>query len=142
MTAPVPMLLPERPHARRALLVTLKLAHTLAFLVIAASDLLVFADGFRGRPRARTLAAASIVTVESAVFAANGFVCPATPLSKRLGAPVDSGTDMYVPGWLGRNLTLIAGTIFAAGLLLNALAMGPAHGAPPTGGAEAREEGD
>ena len=81
---------------RRLLLVLIKSVHTAAFLVIAGSILVVFADGARSRPRRRTGVAAAIALGECAVFAANGFVCPLTPLAERYGAERGS-VDGHLP---------------------------------------------
>jgi hypothetical protein len=108
---------------QRLLLVLIKGIHTVAFLVIAGSILVVFADGARGRPTRRTGVAAAIALGECAVFAANGFVCPLTPLAERYGAARGSVTDIFLPGVIARNLTWIATPILVAGLVLNARAL-------------------
>lgn len=104
----------------RLLLVTIKAVHTVAFAGIAGSILVVFADGIRGRPRRRTAVASGIALAECAVFAANGFVCPLTPLAERYGAKRGSVTDIFLPDVIARNLTWIATPILVVGLLLNA----------------------
>ena len=106
----------------RLLLFTIKAVHTVAFLVIASSILVVFFDGVRGRPRRRARAAAGIALIECGVFAANGFVCPLTPLAERYGAKRGSVTDIFLPDVIARNLTWIATPILVAGLGLNARA--------------------
>ena len=105
---------------RRLVLFVVKGVHTAAFAVIAGSILLVFADGVRASPSRRTAAAAAIALGECAVFAANGFVCPLTPLAERYGADRGSVTDIFLPDVIARNLVWIATPILAAGLVLNA----------------------
>ena len=107
----------------RLLLFTIKAVHTVAFLVIASSILVVFFDGVRGRPRRRTGVAAGIALIECGVFAANGFVCPLTPLAERYGAKRGSVTDIFLPDVIARNLTWIATPILVAGLGLNTRAL-------------------
>lgn len=109
-----------RGIGRRAGLIAVKSVHTAAFAAIAASILVVFVDGLRRRPTHETAIAATIALGECGIYAANGFVCPLTPLAERLGAERGSVTDIFLPDWLARNLTWIATPILVAGLLLNA----------------------
>lgn len=108
---------------RRLALVGVKACHTAAFWVIAGSIGVIAVDGLRGRPSTRTGLAAVIALTECAVFAANGFVCPLTPLAERLGAERGSVSDIFLPDVVARNLTPIATPILAAGLLLNGRAL-------------------
>lgn len=108
---------------RRLALAGVKSIHTLAFAVISAAIAVVAYDGVRGRPSGRTGVAASIALTECVVFAANGFVCPLTPLAERLGARSGSVTDIFLPQVVARNLTPIATPILAAGLVANVLAL-------------------
>ena len=107
----------------RGLLLLIKGIHTAAFFVIAGSILVVFADGARGRPRRTTGVAAAIALSECAVFAANGFVCPLTPLAERYGAERGSVTDIFLPDVIARNLAWIATPILVVGLVLNGRAL-------------------
>ena len=67
--------------------------------------------------------AAAIALGECAVFAANGFVCPLTPLAERYGAERGSVTDIFLPDVIARNLAWIATPILVAGLVLNGRAL-------------------
>lgn len=104
------------------LLFAIRAVHTAAFFVIAGSILVVLFDGLRRRPRRRTAVASTIALAECAVFAANGFVCPLTPLAERYGAKRGSVTDIFLPDVIARNLTWIATPILVVGLALNARA--------------------
>jgi len=104
---------------RRLALAGVKAFHTAAFGVIAGSIGVIAVDGLRGRPSTRTGLAAVIALTECAVFAANGFVCPLTPMAERLGAERGSVSDIFLPDIVARNLTPIATPILVAGLLLN-----------------------
>jgi hypothetical protein len=108
---------------RRCQLVAIKAVHTVAFGIIGTALMAVFVDGVRGRPTRRTGVATAIVLAECAVFAANGFVCPLTPLAERYGARRGSVTDIFLPDWFARNLTWISSIVLAAGLGLNARAL-------------------
>lgn len=108
---------------RQVALAGVKSIHTAAFLVISAAIAVVAFDGLRGRPSGRTGVAASIALTECVVFAANGFVCPLTPLAERLGARRGSVTDIFLPDIVARNLTPVATPILAVGLVANILAL-------------------
>ena len=108
---------------QRVVLATIKGIHTVAFGVIAGSILLVLVDGFRGRPTRRTSAALAVALGECAVFAANGFVCPLTPLAERLGARRGSVSDIFLPDLVARNLTWSSSIVLAVGIGLNVRAL-------------------
>jgi hypothetical protein len=104
-------------------LATIKGIHTVAFAVIATSILIVLLDGLRGRPTRRTAGALGIALTECVVFAANGFVCPLTPLAERHGARRGSVSDIFLPDVVARNLTWSSTIILAVGIGLNARAL-------------------
>jgi hypothetical protein len=108
---------------RRVALAAVKAIHTVAFAVISGAIVVIAVDGLRGRPHRRTGLASAIALTECAVFAANGFVCPLTPMAERLGAQRGSVTDIYLPDVVARNLTPIATPILVAGLGLNGRAL-------------------
>ena len=100
-------------------LAAIKTVHTVAFVVIATSILIVLRDGLRGRPTRRTAGALGIALTECAVFAANGFVCPLTPMAEPYGARRGSVSDIFLPDLVARNLTWSSSIILAIGLALN-----------------------
>ncbi|MDP9998412.1 hypothetical protein J2W15_001911 [Pseudarthrobacter sulfonivorans] len=69
--------------------------------------LYVLYSGIRGRTDRRAGLAASVVALETSVFAANGFHCPLTAVARNLGDSTGSVTDIYLPQWLARNLPAI-----------------------------------
>jgi hypothetical protein len=114
----------ELPEAvRRLVLFGVKAVHTIAFFIIAGAIAVVFGDGLRAAPSRRTGAAVAIALTECAVFAANGFVCPLTPVAERLGARRGSVSDIFLPDVVARNLTWIATPILVAGLAMNVAAL-------------------
>ena len=108
---------------QRIALGAIKSIHTVAFAVIATSILVVLLDGLRGRPTRRTATALGIALIECAVFAANGFVCPLTPLAERYGARRGSVSDIFLPDVVAENLTWSASTVLLIGIGLNARAI-------------------
>jgi hypothetical protein len=121
---------------RRVVLAAIKAVHTVAFFVIAISGLLVLFDGLRGRPRRRTAAVLAVSLGECAVFAANGFVCPMTPLAERYGAKRGSVSDIFLPDVISENLTWSGSAILALGIVLNARAFWQRRGATYTPGVQ------
>ena len=69
--------------------------------------LYVLYSGIRGRSDHKAGLAASVVVLETSVFAANGFRCPLSAVARNLGDPSGSVTDIYLPRWLARNLPAI-----------------------------------
>jgi hypothetical protein len=89
------------------LLKAVKAFHTLAWFTIEACMVYVLYSGIRGQSDRRAGAAATVVAVETLVFAANGFRCPLTAIARILGDNSGSVTDIYLPHWLARNLPVI-----------------------------------
>jgi hypothetical protein len=91
----------------RLALKSVKAFHTLAWFTIEACMMYLLYSGVRGRTDRRAGKAAAVVAGETAIFVANGFHCPLTPLARRLGDPTGSVTDIYLPKWFARNLPVI-----------------------------------
>ena len=85
----------------------MKAFHTVAWFSIEACMLYVLYSGIRRQSDRRAGAAATVVAVETLVFAANGFRCPLTAIARNLGDNSGSVTDIYLPHWLARNLPAI-----------------------------------
>ena len=114
----------------RLALAGVKSIHTVAFVVVAGAIALTVVDGAIGQPRRRTLVAAGIALTECGVYAANGFVCPLTPMALRLGAERGSVSDIVLPDRLARHLAWIATPILIAGLALDLAAWRRSRGYP------------
>jgi hypothetical protein len=96
-----------QPVSARPTLVAVKAVHTLAWFSIEACMLYLIVAGFARRTDRRAAIAAAVVGGETLIFAANGFRCPLTDVAESLGAESGSVTDIYLPGWLARNLPAI-----------------------------------
>ena len=97
------------PPVRRAdtAAAAIKATHTLIWLSIEASMAYLLYTGFTRRSDRRAAIAAGVVAGESLIFVADGFRCPLTRLTERLGTAKGSVTDIYLPPWLARNLPAI-----------------------------------
>jgi hypothetical protein len=97
----------SRPRHPGAVLVAIKVIHTLAWFSIESCMIYLLSAGFAKRSDRRAALAAAVVGGESLIFAANGFRCPLTQLADSLGAERGSVTDIYLPGWFAHNLPAI-----------------------------------
>lgn len=91
----------------RTLLRAVRVFHTIAWFTIEACMLYVLWSGIRGRSDRRAGLAATVVGLETLVFAANGFHCPLTAVARNLGDSTGSVTDIYLPQWVARHLPAI-----------------------------------
>ena len=100
----------------RGRLVTIKLAHTLAWAFFAGCVLLipVAALGHRFRIAAALIA---IVFVEVLILALNGWRCPLTGVAARYTDERQDNFDIYLPLWLARHNKRIFGVLYAVGIL-------------------------
>ena len=92
---------------RALLLAAVKAVHSLIFFTIEIAIGYVLYAGLRGRSDRRAAVTGGIVAAECAIYAANGFRCPLTGVAERIGAERGSVTDIYLPGWLARNVARI-----------------------------------
>jgi hypothetical protein len=100
-------------------LVAVKTVHTLAWFSIEACVLYLLYAGFARKTDRRAAIAAAVVGGETLIFAANGFRCPLTDVAESLGAESGSVTDIYLPGWLARNLPAIHVPLIVLALYLH-----------------------
>lgn len=88
-------------------LAVLKTVHTSIWLVVEAATAYLIVSGLRRRTDRKAAVAAVMVAAETIVFLGNGARCPLTTMATKLGADSGSVTDIYLPGWLARNLPAI-----------------------------------
>jgi hypothetical protein len=96
-----------QPRHPGAVLVAIKIIHTLAWFSVESCMLYLLYAGFVKRSDRRAALAGAVVGGESLIFAANGFRCPLSQLAESLGAERGSVTDLYLPKWLAHNLPAI-----------------------------------
>ena len=77
-------------------------------------------SGLIGRRDRTVAAAAAAVAVESAVFVANGGVCPLTPLAERLGSGHGNVSDIFLPDVLARTIPAWSSALIALAVGLHA----------------------
>jgi hypothetical protein len=92
---------------RKWMLTAVKGAHTLIWLGVEAGVVYLVYAGVTRRSDKGAAFAGLMVAGETAVFLGNGARCPLTDLAESLGAESGGVTDIYLPGWLARNLPLL-----------------------------------
>ena len=100
-------------------LTVIKAVHTLAWFSIESSVIYVLYAGLRRKSDQRAAIAGAIVAAESLIFAANGFRCPLTNLTVKLGADRGGVTDIFLPRWFAHNLPAIHAPLFVVAIFLH-----------------------
>ena len=108
--------LPRAPW-RHVAIVTIKLVHSLIFLLNSAAIIHIFVAGLRNRPSGWTRAALAVALTEVAVFVANRRRCPLTDLVERLGAENGRVSDIFLPRWLADRIPQLCGPPLLVGVL-------------------------
>jgi len=101
----------------RGVITSVKLAHTLIFLVLSSVIVWFAWSGLRGRWSRRMGLVLGAVGVEAVVIVANGGRCPLTGIVEDLGAESGTVSDIFLPGWMARRIPHISSALIAAGLL-------------------------
>jgi hypothetical protein len=95
-----------------------KVIHTLIFWLLSACVLYALFSGVTDRITPWTWVAVGLVLLESIVLVANGWTCPLTILTERLGAARGSVTDIFLPKWFADRIFPVCGTTYGVALLL------------------------
>lgn len=101
------------------MLATVKAVHTLIWLCVEAGVVYLLYAGLARRSDRRAAFAGLVVASETAVFLGNGARCPLTDVARSLGAESGGVTDIYLPGWVARNLPLLHVPLIALILYLH-----------------------
>lgn len=96
---------------------SVKLVHTLIFLVMSGVIIWFAWSGLRGRWSRRMGLVLAAVGIEATVITANGGRCPLTAVVEDLGAERGTVSDIFLPGWVARRIPHISSALVAAGLL-------------------------
>lgn len=102
---------------RHAAIVTIKLVHSLIFLMNSAAILHVFVAGILNRPSRWTRPALAVALTEVAVFVVNRRRCPLTDLVENLGAEHGRVSDIFLPRWLADRIPQLCGPPLLVGVL-------------------------
>ena len=98
-------------------LATVKVIHTVIYIVMACATLYVFLAGILGRRDAVVWTAVGLVAREGVVFFGNGMRCPLTTLAEKYGDPTGHVGDTLFPETCTR-YTFRVGTLYVVGLVL------------------------
>lgn len=98
-------------------IISVKLAHTLIFLVLSSVIVRFAWSGVHGRWTRWMGLALAAVGIETAVIIANGGRCPLSGIVEDLGAESGTVSDIFLPGWIARRIPHVSSALIAAGLL-------------------------
>lgn len=107
--------------SRAKTLALIRATHTVIYLVMATSTLLLVFAGMTGSTGPWLWLALGLLTVESVVFVGNGFKCPLTALAVEHGATKGYAFDTFLPERITRLTFRVFGSLMVLGLLLLAL---------------------
>lgn len=89
------------------LLRVVRLVHTAIWAAVEGALVYLIFSGITRRSNRLVAGSAAVVAGETLLYLANGMKCPLTEVAESLGAESGSVTDIYLPGWLARNLPVI-----------------------------------
>ncbi len=92
--------------------------HTVIYVVMAASTLVLLYVGTTGRHVAWLWAATPLLAIEVVVLACNGLECPLTAVVDRYAGGPGRVPDTFLPEGLTRRTLMIFGPMLALALLL------------------------
>jgi len=92
--------------------------HTVIYIVMAVSTLVLLYVGLSGRSGTWLWIALVLVAIESVVFFGNGMKYPLAALAVRYGAITGHVFDTFLPARLTRHTIRFFGTVTAVGLAL------------------------
>lgn len=96
----------------------IKVFHILVFFVLSGCVGIVLYAAIADRITVFTWVAFGLVFVEGAVLLINGWRCPLATYTEKLGASTGSVTDILLPQWFARRISMLCGTIFAISTVL------------------------
>jgi hypothetical protein len=108
--------MPDPAEASASALVTIKVAHTIAWAFFVTCILAIPVAAWRGDFTAAAWLAA-IVFLDVAALLLNGWRCPLTSMAERHTDDRHDNFDIYLPEWLARHNKLIFGTLYVLGML-------------------------
>jgi hypothetical protein len=91
----------------------IKIAHTLAFVVLSGANLIVLYAALTGTSSVVIGIAFVLCVIEGVVLMLNGWRCPLRIYAERIGAVSGQITDIFLPKWFAERIFLICGTLFA-----------------------------
>lgn len=99
-------------------LITIKLLHTLIWVVLAGATIGVLYSGLSGHITVYTWVAIVMILLEGIVLLIFKWSCPLTLVARKYSDSQQDNFDIYLPNWLARHNKMIFTTMFLAGLVL------------------------
>lgn len=99
-------------------LITIKLLHTLIWVILAGATIGVLYSGLSGHITVYTWVAIVMILLEGIVLLIFKWSCPLTLVARKYSDSPKDNFDIYLPNWLARHNKMIFTTMFLAGLVL------------------------
>lgn len=99
-------------------LITIKLLHTLIWVILAGATIGVLYSGISGHITVYTWVAIVMILLEGIVLLIFKWSCPLTLVARKYSDSPKDNFDIYLPNWLARHNKMIFTTMFLAGLVL------------------------
>lgn len=99
-------------------MITIKLLHTLIWVVLAGATIGVLYSGLSGHITVYTWVAIAMILLEGIVLLIFKWSCPLTLVARKYSDSPKDNFDIYLPNWLARHNKMIFTTMFLAGLVL------------------------
>ena len=99
-------------------LITIKLLHTLIWVILAGATFGVLYSGLSGHITFYTWVAIAMIVLEGIVLLIFRWSCPLTLVARKYSDSQKDNFDIYLPNWLARHNKLIFTTLFLTGFVL------------------------
>lgn len=99
-------------------LVTIKLIHTIIWLILSSAIFYIFYTGLFNRVTIYTWIAIGLIVLEGIILMFFKWTCPLTVVARRYSDSTKNNFDIFLPEWLAKHNKTIFTTIFLAGLVL------------------------
>lgn len=100
------------------LIIWVRLFHTLVFVVMFGAILFLLYCGLTNQLTTWTAIAFGLISIEVAIYAANGFRCPLRTWAEDLTPPGQAIQDIYLPPWLSARVVAISTPLLGVACLL------------------------
>ena len=99
-------------------LITIKLLHTLIWVVLAGATIGVLYSGLSGHITVYTWISIGMVIVEGIILVLFRWSCPLTVIARKYSDSTKDNFDIFLPNWLAKHNKTIFTTLFLVGLVL------------------------
>lgn len=102
------------------LLNTIKITHTIVWVIFASCIILIWVFAFL-QTYNKAMIAIGIIMLEVMILVINGWQCPLTKMAANYTQDRSSNFDIYLPAWIAKHNMLIFGALFFLGVVFTFL---------------------